>query len=325
MPNAMRELRALATLLKAAELGSLTNAAVDQVITPQAASKTLAQLERQLGVKLLERTTRRLALTPEGQVLVDASRPALEAMNAALNAVRRASFKPLTGNLTIAAPRVVVSSVLAPLVDAFSALHPKLTLRVRSVDQATPVIQGDDEVCFSFGPVLEPDITSSALMEVLILYCASPSYLAKHGVPQSVEALAARQAGALAQEAREAVGGMQRTPMLSTNDDQLELQIARSGRMVMELISLLAMPYIEDGTLVPLPSLGFNSTTLFLCRHGDEVLPQVGAFVEFALDRLEGSQAFAPTETRLAALERAATRRRSAPKSFRRLDVIPTP
>lgn len=321
----MRELRALATLLKAAELGSLTNAAADQGITPQAASKTLAQLERQLGVKLLERTTRRLALTPEGKVLVDASRPALEAMNAALDAVRKSSFKPLTGNLTIAAPRVVVSSVLAPLVDAFSALHPTLTLRVRSVDQATPAIHGDDEVCFSFGPVLEPDVTSSALMEVLVLYCASPGYLAKHGVPPSVDVLAARQAGALAHEVREVVGGTQRTPMLSTNDDQLELQIARSGRMAMELISLLAMPYIEDGTLVPLPSLGVNATHLFLCRHNDEVLPQVGAFVDFALDRLEGSQAFAPSEARLAALERAAMRRRPAPKSFRRLEVIPAP
>lgn len=319
----MRELRALATLLKAAELGSLTNAAADQGITPQAASKTLAQLERQLGVKLLERTTRRLALTPEGQLLVDASRPALEAMTAALDAVRKASFKPLTGNLTIAAPRMVVSSVLAPLVDAFSALHPKLTLCVRSVDQATPAIHGDDEVCFSFGPVLEPDVTSSALMEVLILYCASPGYLAKHGVPPSVEALATRQAGALAHQVREVAGGTQPTPMLSTNDDQLELQIARSGRMAMELISLLAMPYIEDGTLVPLPSLGVNATHLFLCCHGHEVLPQVEAFVEFVLDRLEGSQAFAPTQTRLAALERAATRRRPAPRSFRRLEVIP--
>lgn len=77
----MRELKALATLLKAAELGSLTNAADDQGITSQAASKTLALLERQLGVKLLQRTTRRLALMSEGQVPVNASRPALEAMN----------------------------------------------------------------------------------------------------------------------------------------------------------------------------------------------------------------------------------------------------
>lgn len=322
----MRELRALATLLKAAELGSLTKAAADQDITPQAASKTLAQLERQLGVKLLERTTRRLALTPEGQVLVDASRPALEAMNAALDAVRKASLAPLTGSLTIVAPRVVVASVLAPVVEAFSAMHPKLTLRVRSVDQASPVLQGDDEVCFSFGPVLEADVTSTALMEVLVLYFASPSYLVKHGVPPSVEALVARQAGALSHEVREAVGGTQRTPMLSTNDDQLELQIARSGRMVMELISLLAMPCIEDGTLVPLPSLGLNATELFLCHHNDEVLPQVGAFVEFALDRLEGSQAFAPSSARLAALERAATRRRrSAPNASRLLAASPAP
>lgn len=137
----MRELRALATLLKATELGRLTNATADQGITPQAASKTLAQSKRQL----------------------------------------------------------------------------------------------------------------------------------KHGVPPSVDVLAARQAGALA-PVREAVGGTQRTPMLSTNYDQLELQIARSGRMAMQLISLLAMPYIEDGTLVPLPSPGLNATDLFLCRHSDAVL-----------------------------------------------------
>lgn len=319
--SSMRELRALATLLKAAELGSLTNAAADQGITPQAASKTLSQLERQLGVKLLERTTRRLALTPAGQVLVDASRPALEAINAALDAVRKAPFRPITGNLSIAAPRMVVSSVLAPVVEAFSALHPKLNLRVRSVDQAMPAIEGDNEVCFSFGPMLEPDVTSAAVMGVLILYCASPTYLAKHGVPPSVDAVAARQAGVLVLETREASGGAQHEPMLSTNDDQLTLQIAQSGRMAMQLISLLAMPHIEDGTLVPLPSLGLNSVDLFLCRRSGEALPQVGAFVEFALDRLEGSQAFAPTETRLAALERAATRRLPARKSFRRLEA----
>ncbi|MFG6441214.1 LysR family transcriptional regulator [Roseateles sp. LKC17W] len=319
MPTPMRELRALATLLKAAELGSLTNAAADQGITPQAASKTLAQLERQLGVKLLERTTRRLALTPEGQVLVDASRPALEAMNAALDAVRKAPSKPLTGHLSIAAPRMVVSTVLAPVVDAFSALHPKLNLHVRSVDQATPAIQGEDEVCFSFGPMLEQDVSSTFLMEALLLYCASPGYLAKHGVPRSVEALDARQAGMPVLEAR--TGGKDRGPMLSTNDDQLELQIARSGRLAMQLISLTAMPCIEDGTLVPLPSLGVDSAHLFICHYSSEVLPQVGAFVEFALDRLQGSQAFAPSETRLAALERAATRRRPSPKSFRRLEA----
>ena len=100
----MRELRALATLSKAAELGSLSSAAQAQGITPQAASKALMQLERQLGVQLLARTTRRLALTPEGQLLVDASRPALDAMTAALDAVRKASLAPLEGSLTISAP-----------------------------------------------------------------------------------------------------------------------------------------------------------------------------------------------------------------------------
>lgn len=160
-------------------------------------------------------------------------------------------------------------------------------------------------------------------MEVLPL--SSPIYLVKHGVPPSVDALFARKAGALSHEVRD-MGGTQRTAMLPTNDDLRELQIARSGRIAMELISVLAMPCIEDGTLVRLPSLGLNATELFLRYHNDEVLPRVGAFVEFALDRLQGSQAFAPSSARLAALERAATRRRcSAPKANRLLATSPAP
>jgi len=191
----MRELRALATLSKAAELGSLSSAAEEQGITPQAASKALMQLERQLGVKLLARTTRRLALTPEGQVLVDASRPALEAMTAALDAVRKVALAPLEGSLTISAPRSVVSTVLAPLVEAFSVLHPKLSLRIASLDEHAPMPAVDDEVTFSLGRPADESITVIPLLEVVFIHCASPGYLAKHGVPASVEALETRQAG----------------------------------------------------------------------------------------------------------------------------------
>lgn len=314
----MRELRALATLSKAAELGSLSSAAEEQGITPQAASKALMQLERQLGVKLLARTTRRLSLTPEGQVLVDASRPALEAMTAALDAVRKAALAPLEGSLTISAPRPVVSTVLAPLVEAFSVLHPKLSLRIASLDDHAPMPVVDDEVTFSLGRAANESITAIPLMEVVFIHCASPGYLAKHGAPASVEELETRQAGAVPAEVRgvhdEPDFPASGQPFLSTNDRELEVQIVRSGRMALQLATLVAMPHINDGSLVPLPSLGVGSLELSLCHlTAPMLMPQVAAFIEFARDRLEGCQDFAPTDARLIALERAATRRPRRP------------
>ena len=310
----MRELRALATLSKAAELGSLSSAAQAQGITPQAASKALMQLERQLGVQLLARTTRRLALTPEGQLLVDASRPALDAMTAALDAVRKASLAPLEGSLTISAPRPVVSTVLAPLVEAFSVLHPKLSLRIASLDDDAPMPEVDDEVTFSLGKPANEEIAVTPLMEIVFVHCASPSYLATHGVPASLEELVTRQAGAIPKEVRgvpdEPDSQAHGQPFLSTNDHDLQVQIVRSGRMALQLAALVAAPHIDDGSFVPLPSLGVGALELSLCHlAAPALLPQVAAFIEFARDRLEGCQDFAPTDARLFALERAATRR----------------
>src|SRR4051812_30572300 len=80
---AFNELRAIATFIRAAELGSLRQAAAAQAITPQAASQALAQLEAHLGVRLFHRTTRRLSLTEEGSRFLDAAQPGLATLQRA--------------------------------------------------------------------------------------------------------------------------------------------------------------------------------------------------------------------------------------------------
>ena len=84
----INELRAIATFGKAVELGSIRRAALAQGVTPQAASQALAQLEEHLGVRLLHRTTRSLALTEEGQRFLETTRPALAALDRALSQAR---------------------------------------------------------------------------------------------------------------------------------------------------------------------------------------------------------------------------------------------
>src|SRR5256885_7379792 len=84
----INELRAIATFAKAVELGSLRQAALSQGVSPQAASQAVAHLEQHLGVRLLHRTTRSLALTEEGQRFLQDTQPALAALDRALNLAR---------------------------------------------------------------------------------------------------------------------------------------------------------------------------------------------------------------------------------------------
>jgi DNA-binding transcriptional LysR family regulator len=80
---AFNELRAIATFVKAAELGSLRQAALAQAITPQAASQALTQLESHLGIRLFHRTTRKLSLTEEGTQFLHEARPGLATLQRA--------------------------------------------------------------------------------------------------------------------------------------------------------------------------------------------------------------------------------------------------
>ena len=107
----MNEVRALTIFVRTAMLGSLRKAAVDQGISPQAASHAVMQLEKSLGVQLLRRTTRKLSLTEEGRRLLDNASPALGLLSAALADARRASDE-ISGPLRISAPRALIHCML---------------------------------------------------------------------------------------------------------------------------------------------------------------------------------------------------------------------
>src|ERR1700752_440834 len=122
---AFNELRAITTFTKAAELGSLRQAAVAQGITPQAASQALTQLEAYLGVRLFHRTTRRLSLTEEGERFLGAAAPGLQALQRALHGPRQGR-DVVAGPLRITATRSLMLPVLWAVLEAFCARHPQV-------------------------------------------------------------------------------------------------------------------------------------------------------------------------------------------------------
>lgn len=128
------ELRAIEIFTKAVELGSIRRAAATQGVSPQAASQALAALEERLGIRLLHRTTKSVALTSEGQQFLEAAQPALTALERAIDRVRTAKDE-IAGPLHIVAPKYSFLPLLWPLVDEFCSRHPEVQPDVKLDDR----------------------------------------------------------------------------------------------------------------------------------------------------------------------------------------------
>src|ERR1700743_1841249 len=114
----MNEFKAIAMFARAVQLGSIRQAALAQGVTPQAASQAIAQLEQHLGVRLLHRTTRSLALTEEGPRFLENTQPALGALDRGC-ALARESKEEVPGPLRIVGPKSSFAAILMPLLDEF--------------------------------------------------------------------------------------------------------------------------------------------------------------------------------------------------------------
>ena len=186
---AMNELRAISTFAKAAELGSLRQAASAQGITPQAASLALGQLESHLGVRLFHRTTRSLCLPEEGRQFLDAAQPGLATLQRAVHGARRGR-EEIAGPLRITAPRSMMLEVIWPVVDEFVRRYPLVEPDVQLEDRIGNWVEDRVDVGFRSGYPPEGGVIARRLLWLQLVVCATPDYLARHGTPQRIEDLA---------------------------------------------------------------------------------------------------------------------------------------
>src|SRR5580765_6395419 len=122
--NALSAFRAIAAH------GSFTRAAAQLEVTASALSQTLRRLEQRVGVRLLQRTTRRVGLTEAGRDFLARLAPALSEIDAALDEVRQSRGKP-AGTLRITVPQAVVPALIAPVLADFLALYPDVRIDIR--------------------------------------------------------------------------------------------------------------------------------------------------------------------------------------------------
>lgn len=185
----MDHLRAMRLFLRVAELGSLTAASADLGLARGAASAIVADLERHLGVQLLERTTRRLRLTEDGARYLDRARQIVTDVEELENDIGAAECSP-RGLLRVQLPPGIARIIVVPALPGFIARHPEIELEILSRTETPDFVGQRLDAALLVGPLPELDIVARAVGHLPQMTVAAPSYLERAGSPSRPEDLA---------------------------------------------------------------------------------------------------------------------------------------
>lgn len=179
----MNRLVEMETFLRVVEAGSFSAAARDLKIGQPAVSKTIAQLERRLGVQLLVRSTHSLAMTEAGQEFFKRARLAIESADEA-DRVARGTLTKLSGRLRISAAVTFARLHVLPYLGQFLDQHPALEIDVLLGDQEIDLISAGIDVALRMGTLADSALTVRKVAQSPRRIVASPKYLARFGVPR---------------------------------------------------------------------------------------------------------------------------------------------
>lgn len=181
----MNRLDAMQIFARVAELASFTKAA-DSLGLPKASiSTSVQQLESLLGTRLLHRTTRRVQLTLDGQIFYERSKDLLADMDD-LEGLFQQGASNLTGRLRIDMPSSMAKNRVIPRLPEFLSQHPQLQVEISSTDRRVDLIREGFDCVVRVGKLGDSSLIARPLGALALLNCASPGYIARFGVPQTL-------------------------------------------------------------------------------------------------------------------------------------------
>ncbi|NVD70185.1 LysR family transcriptional regulator [Duganella sp. BJB1802] len=308
---AINELRSITTFIRAAELGSLRKAAQDLGISPQAASKALAQLESHLDARLFHRTTRVMSLTDAGLRLLEEVQPAVLGMQRALANARTAKDE-FAGPLRIAGPRTTFQPVLWRLVEEFCDMHPGIQPDVLLEDRVGNWVEDRVDVGFRLAASPHEGVIARRLFPLQMVICGAPAYFGRHGVPETLAALAAHRCSAFRHPGTGKVVpwhvkldgqtvDQPVVPALCSNDELFELQAVLAGKALGQLAGVTAAPYIRAGRLIPILAEHMPDIAGYFVYFGSKTSQpaRARAFVDLAVERLADNPDYVLSDSEL--------------------------
>ena len=276
--------------------GSLSAAARELGITTPAVSKRLAQMEARLGIALVNRTTRRMSLTPEGELYLEHARRILGEIDDLAQLLGSAKGTPI-GLLRVNATLGFGRSHVAPVISRFVRKHPQVEVQLQLSVNPPPLTEDAFDVCVRFGAPPDTRVIARRIAANRRVLCASPAYLARHGQPKVPNDLTRHNCVGIRQ-GDEAYGVWRLTSgrgphrrseavktrgNLSTNDGEIAVNWALEGHGILMRAEWDIERHLRSGRLVQvLPQYQTPDADIYAVypeRH--RVSARVRAFVDF--------------------------------------------
>ncbi len=263
-----------------------------------AVSRSVQKLEDQLGIRLFIRTTRNTSLTTEGERFYEGCHPGVARIIQALDEMRELREGPPAGQLRVRSTVGFGRKVIAPLLKGFREANPNISVELLLDDGPTDFTTDRVDVAFRDGRMEDSQVIAKKVIPMQMMLCASPDYVASHGLPQAVEELYGhhcvnfRLASGRMSEWEFKVGGHLRkvTPaaMLTFNDADLVLQSVLEGNGIAQLAGYQVCEHLRAGTLVAcMPQYAPEDRGHYLCFLSRQHLPgRMRVFIDYMTESI---------------------------------------
>lgn len=296
----MSLLENIRSFVRVVELGGLSAAGRHLRLSPAVISHRLQQLEEQLGVRLLNRTTRQVQVTQQGEVFYQGCLEVLAALERAETAVSEAGATP-KGTLRVTAPLGMTRRWLAPLMSEFQAQFPHVEVRLRLSDHLLDLVKEGVDVAVRVAVLRDSSFVMHKVADCRRVLCAAPSYLERHGLPRQPDDLFQHNCLLL-----RFPGSQQFTWTLNGPDGPVKLALAGkldaddgdvltawavAGQGIVMKPAFEVADELRSGVLVPvLEDFPPEPATLAVLYPSRQLLPaKVRAFVDFTVPRLRAA------------------------------------
>jgi DNA-binding transcriptional LysR family regulator len=286
----------MAAFVKVVDSKGFSAAAPALGLSPSAVSKLVTRLETRLGVRLLQRTTRALHLTEEGEAFYAAARRIVGDIEALENQITGERGTP-HGLLKVTTSLAFATHQLAPVLSEFLARHPAVQLELLPTDRVIDMVEEGVDIAIRIGRLADTSFMARKIGEDKRLICAAPDYLARHGTPRQPEDLM-RHACIVSRERPHLnrwefrvdgeVREIEVSGRVAVNEGEAQMQFALQGVGIVRLTRLTVAQAIREGRLVSLLD-DFSADQPVpihaVYPHRRHLAPKVPAFVNFLIEK----------------------------------------
>lgn len=297
------DLGALKIFVRVAELRSFTQAAKQLGMPKARASASVQRLETELGTQLLQRTTRLVRLTTEGEQLLKRAHGLLAEADEIATLFQ--AGRALKGTVRVELPVLIARDMIVPALPDLLELHPQLRVEICASDRLVAAAREGFDVVLRIGPVSEPGLVGKRIGMIPMMNCASPAYLRKYGTPISLDDLSAHM---VVHYAADSAAGFEYFDGTTYRDLPMRSSVTVDNFDVYEAAGIAGLGIVQlprpgqhrhlDTLVEILPQLTARPTPVsVLHTHGRSVPRRVRAVMSWLIERLAPTvRALVPSE-----------------------------